>query len=107
MAGVRPVHGHAADRVLEHDVVDDWLQRDRLRDPGRDGRGARRRDEIGAPAANLDELGEDRQRDLLGGLGTDVEAARGPQCGDPFVPDGRLLAQPLADDTGAGGRRDE
>ncbi len=60
-----------------------------------------------AAAADLDELGQDRQRDLLGRLGAEVEPGRCPQRGEPLVTDGRLVAQPLADDAGSGRRRDK
>ena len=105
--GVGALDGHAADRIDQDDVVDDRLERDRLGDGPGDGRGTRRRDEVGAAPPDLDQLGQDRQRDLLGRLGPDVQPGRGPQRGDPLVTDRRLLAQPLADDAGAGRRRDE
>ena len=106
MPGVRLVDGHPADRVDEHDVVDDRLERDRVGQPGH-RRGTGRGDEVGPAAADLDQLDQDRQRDLLGRLGADVEPGRRPERGDPLVADGRLLAQPVADHPGAGRRRDE
>jgi hypothetical protein len=40
MPGVRRIDGHAAHRVDQYDVVDHRLQRDRVGQPGRDGRRA-------------------------------------------------------------------
>ena len=91
----------------QHDVVDDRLERDRLGDDPGDGRGTGRCDEVRPAAPDLDELGQDREGDLLGGLGADVEAGRCSQRGDPVVADRRLLAQPLAHDAGTCRRRDE
>ena len=102
-----PVDGHPAHRVVEHDVVDDRLEGDVLGQAAGDGRRAGRGHEVRPAAPDLDELGQDGQGDLLGGLGAEVQAGRGAQRGDPLVADGRLLAQPLADDAGAGRRRDE
>ena len=42
-------------------------------------------DEVGPAAPDLDELGEDRERDLLGGLGAEVEPGRRAQRGEPLV----------------------
>ena len=41
--------------------------------------------EVGPAAPDLDELGEDRERDLLGGLGAEVQAGRGAQRGEPLL----------------------
>ena len=70
-------------------------------------RRSRRRDEVGAAAADLDQLGEDRERDLLGRLRTEVHAGRRPQRGEPLLGQSRLLAQPRPDGGGAGRRGDE
>ena len=59
------------------------------------------------PAADLDELGQDRQRDLLGRLGAEVEPGRRAQGRQPLVGHARLVAQPRPDDRGPGRRRDE
>ena len=80
--GVGAVDGHPAHRVGQHDVVDDGLEGDVLGQPGGDGRRAGRGHEVRPAAADLDELGEDGQGDLLGRLGAEVEAGRGAQRGD-------------------------
>ena len=107
--GVRALDGHAADRVEQDDVVDDRLERRSSAgiDPRRPSPGPGDGHEVGAAAPDLDELGEDRQGDLLGRLGAEVEAGRRPQRGEPLLGDRRLLAQPLAHDAGPGRRRDE
>ena len=51
----------------------------------RTGRGHERR----RPAPDLDELGQDRQGDLLGGLATEIETGRGAQRGQPLLRDRR------------------
>ena len=45
-------------------------------------------------AAHLDQLGEDRERDLLGRLRAEVQAGRRAQRGESLLGDARLLAQP-------------
>src|SRR3954451_11008061 len=99
MPGVSALDSHAADRVDQHDVVDDRLERDRL-GQARDRRWTRRGDEICAPPADLDQLRENRQRNLLGRLRADVETGRRPERGDPLLADRRLLTQPLPHDPG-------
>ena len=44
---------------------------------------------VGRPAPDLDELGEDRQGDLLGRLPAEVEAGRRAQCREPLLGDPR------------------
>ena len=88
VAGVLPVHGHPADGIDEHDVVDDGRGVGRPGErggiaPGQ-GRRTRRRHEGGPATADLDELGEDGEGDLLGRLGAEVEAGRGAERGDPL-----------------------
>ena len=103
VAGVGPVDGHAADRVEQHDVVDDGLERRRPRRPLAPASvaGPGRRHERRPAAADLDQLGQDRERDLLGGLGAEVDAGRRAQRGEPLLGEAGLLAQPRAH----GGRR--
>ena len=71
------------------------------------GRRSGRGDEVGPTAADLDELGQDRQGDLLRGLGAEIDAGRSPERRDALVADRRLLAQPVADDGRPRRRRDE
>ena len=69
----------------------------------RTGRGHERR----RPAPDLDELGQDRQGDLLGRLATEIETGRGTQGGEPLFGDRRVVAEPRADDRRARRRGDE
>ena len=81
----------------------DWLGRRRRRrvaGPGAATKSAR-------PASDLDELGEDRERDLLGGLGTEVEPGGARRAASRSSRDARLVAQPRAHDVGSRRRGDE
>ena len=106
---MRPVDGHPAHGVEQDDVVD----RDRLgRVPaGRRWRRwparrpawpARGRHEGGPTAADLDELGQDRDGDLGGLLRAEVEAGRRPQGGDPLGRRRPSREQPGPDRLGPG-----
>ena len=75
-------------------------------DAGQRG-GAGRGHECRRPSPDLDELGQDGDRDFLGRLGAQVDPGGRAQRGDPFRPEHRLLGQPLADDGGAGRRGDQ
>src|SRR4029079_1879529 len=93
MARSRPIDGHPTDRVLQRDIVGDGLDRGHSRTSRAPcGRGAGRRDEGRAPTPDLDELGEDRQGDLLGGLCATVEARWAPEGG-------QVATTPSATDT--------
>ena len=72
---VGAVHGHAADRVEQHDVVDDGLD---LEEPARPrpASPARVRPRMSPSPPDLDELGQDGQGDLLGSLAAEIESGR-------------------------------
>ena len=85
--GVGAVHGHAA-----HRVESARCRRRRARGSCAASRPATRRragrrDERRPAAAHLDQFGEDRDRDLLGRLGAQVDAGRCPQRSDPLLGD--------------------
>ena len=79
---MRPIDGHAADRIEQHDVVDDRLGRSHLELAGRRPAtvaGPGEATKSAGPAADLDELGQDREGDLLGRLGAEVHPGRRAQ----------------------------
>ena len=91
VARVGSVDGHAADRVEEHHLVGPDGRRGRVcvGGPyrllgGQRGRSGCRH-EGGATAPDLDQLGQDRQGDLRGGLRPQVEARRRPQRGEALL----------------------
>ena len=110
VARVGPLHGHAADRIQQHDVVDGrgrWRHRGARRPTPASVAGPGDATKVGRPTPDLHELGQDGDRDLLGRLGAQVHPGRRAQRGDPFRPEHRLLVEPLAHDGGPGRRGDE
>ena len=75
----------------------DAARRGRRRVAGRASPGPATATNVGPAAPDLDELGEDRERDLLGRLGAEVDAGRRPQRGEPLLGEAGLVAQPLPD----------
>ena len=110
--GMLAVDGHAADRVEQHDVVDDRARgpspRARPRSPRRPASPVR-----AWPRTAPGRAGPARSsamietRDLLGRLGAEVDAGGCPERGEPLLGDVRLVAQPRADHAGTGGRGDQ
>lgn len=89
MAGPLALDGHPADGVEEDDLVarSGFGLLLRLRGRSGDRRRSGGSDEGGPTTADLNELGEDREGDLLGRLGPDVEPGRRPQRSDPLLGD--------------------
>ena len=103
-----PVDGHPADGVHEHDIVHDRLDGGQRRAARpRERRRTRRRDERRRAAPHLHQLAEDRDRDLLGRLGAEVEARRRAKRREPLVRDLALVPEPCPDMLRPGRRRHE
>jgi hypothetical protein len=86
------------------DVVDDGLERSTAAG-ARERRRPGRRDERRPPAPDLDELGEDRQGDLLRRLRAEVHAGRRPERSEPLLRQAGVVAEPLANDVRPGSAR--
>ena len=106
VAASSAVDGHPADRVEQDDVVDGRLIRGRDRPAAPAsvaGPGAATK--CGPPAPDLDELGEDREGDLLGRLGAEVEPGRGAQRGQRSSGSTPSSRSQVADDARPGSAR--